>query len=589
MTVHGADPLLGRATHAEALLVRGQFADAAGEFTALLALRPDWSLVRLGAIRSLLSVGDPDAAQRIARHPAMLDDRVAISEVLRYFRAFGAWRHQAALLHEFADRHPGDAEAALALASALHALGRPGEAIRWADRTIELKPDADVAREIRATSLIDRGDVEAGIDEYRALIPRGDAATAARFLVLMHYDPAQTNDHLFDQLDAYARQHLRSSGPAFVPAVRKADRPLRVGWISPRIAAGPVATFLTDLLTHFDRMRFTHVLVDLTPAADTTSVRLRALADEVVEAAFLDDDALLTRLRDSRLDIAIDLAGHSTANRLVVLAQRVAPLQICWLDWFDTTAAPAMDAWISDAWLTPLDSTQRYSERLVRLAAGRFSYSMMADVDSTSRRTTADPVVFASFNRLAKFNDAVVDTWVQVLQRVPDAVLALRARLLDDPDTRRHMAQRFAARGIGIERLDLGGALPYRDLLDAYRGVDIALDPFPFSGCTTTCDALWMGCPVITLAGETFVSRQSASLAWRLGQDEWIARDRNDYVERAVALAADVDALRNGRAQLRLRVCDRLCNAAEQATEFAQVLAELHAEKCGMTAPRSLQ
>jgi predicted O-linked N-acetylglucosamine transferase (SPINDLY family) len=279
--------------------------------------------------------------------------------------------------------------------------------------------------------------------------------------------------------------------------------------------------------------------------------------------------------------VVVDLAGHATANRIGVIAQRVAPLQVCWLDWFDSTAVPAIDAWISDAWLTPADSTQRYSERIVRLGAGRFCYSPPPDAPPPAREHGGAPV-FASFNRLARLNEAVVGRWADILRRAPRARLVLRARHLAEAATRAHVAARFVQRGIAAERLELGGALPYRDLLDAYRHVDIALDPFPSSACTTTCDALWMGCATVTLPGETFVSRQSASLLWRLGRPEWVARDGADYVERALALAADVESLRAQRAQLREQVRLRLCDAQAQAVDFAAALRGLWRERCAM-------
>src|SRR5262249_9775842 len=163
-----------------------------------------------------------------------------------------------------------------------------------------------------------------------------------------------------------------------------------------------------------------------------------------------------------------------------------------WLDWFDTTAAPSIDAWISDRWLTPPDSTQRYTERLVRLDAGRFCYTPPADAPpATYARDGA--VAFPSFNRLSELHAHFVHTWAAILRRVPAARLELGARLLDDPATRAYTLDRFAALGIGPDRLRLHGQRPYGALLDAYRGIDVALDPFPFSGCTTTCDALYMG------------------------------------------------------------------------------------------------
>ncbi|MEO5624906.1 MAG: hypothetical protein ABIQ70_02715 [Dokdonella sp.] len=582
-----SEPDLARLHRANALLANAQAADAAIEFASVLDTYPEWLVVRHGLVRSLLASGDFVHALAAADNLTLFDAHDQFAAVLADFVAAGARLQHADLLRSYLQRRPQDIDAALAFAAAAHALGHPGEALRWSAHVLAMQPTAHTAREIRAASLIDRGDAEAGLAIYRALQGTGYAHTAARHLVLMHYDPAQTNEGLFAALEDFERRHLRTQASAFVAHVRAPSKPLRIGWLSPRFSEGPVATFLTGLLVHFDRERHHHVLVDLYPTQGASSQRLYALADEVVDAGAVDDATLLQQLRALELDVAIDLAGHSTSNRLAVFAQRIAPLQLCWLDWFDTTAVPAIDAWISDAWLSPLDSTQRYSERVVRLASGRLCFTPIevhpADADAegplSPLRDGNGPVVFGSFNRLAKFNEGVFDTWAEILRRVPDAQLELRARLLDDAETRDHCIARFKTRGIDAGRLRLHGELPYHDLLAAYRQVDIALDPFPFSGCTTTCDALWMGCPTITLPGSTFVSRQSASLLWRLGRGEWVARDTADYIDRAVALAAGIDGVRAGRRELRTLVESRLCNSSEQAIEFADTIDALHADR----------
>ncbi|MEO7326755.1 MAG: hypothetical protein ABIW82_18185 [Dokdonella sp.] len=570
---------------ANALLASGRAAEAATEFSAVLDRHPEWLIVRHGRVRSLLASADFPQALVVADNPTLFDARDEFAAVIADFVAAGARLQHADLLRAYLRRHPQDIDAALVLAAAAHALGHPAEAMRWSARVRAAKPGDPTAEEIRAASLIDVGNTATGLAIYRDLLRPGDAQTTARHLVLMHYDPAQTDEGLFAALCDFAQRHLTTRGPTLAARTHAEERPLRIGWLSPRFADGPVTTFLAGLLTHFDRERHHHVLVDLQPTPDASSVRLYALGDEVIDAGALDDDALLQRLRALDLDVAIDLAGHSTGNRLAVLAQRIARLQLCWLDWFDTTAAPAMDAWISDPWLTPVDSTQRYSEHVVRLAAGRLCYTPI-DVTATDAEERLSPlregggsVVFGSFNRLAKFNDGVIDAWAEILRRVPGSQLELRARLLDDAETRDHCSARFKARGIDAARLRLHGELPYRELLAAYRHIDIALDPFPFSGCTTTCDALWMGCPTVALPGSTFVSRQSASLLWRLGRDEWVARDIADYIDRAVALAAGINDVRVGRRELRALVERRLCNSAEQAVEFANVIDALLADR----------
>jgi protein O-GlcNAc transferase len=558
---------------ASRLAQAGAWREARDVLQALVATYPDAVAARRALVHCHLRLGDAEAALASARHATLLDDASALGATLSELGAAGATTASAELLRARAERHPQDYRAALALAAALHGLGRPGEALQWATCAEALEPRERKPVEIRATALIDRGDVEDGLALYRELLARGeDRETAARHLVLMHYDPAQTNASLFDALRAFAERHPRPSGPPF--ATRRdtnSKRALRIGWVSPRFAEGPVSVFLTGLLRAFDRSRHKHLLIALQPSDDAATRRLRALGDEWIDLSGLDDPTLLQRLRALELDVAIDLTGHSTANRLAVIAQRVAPVQVSWLDWFDTTAAPAMDAWISDRWLTPDDSTQRYTERLLRLDAGRFCYT---PPDEAPPPTYAGDgtLVFASFNRLAKLNAAVVGTWAAILQRVPGARLELGTRLLSDPATRAYTLARFAAHGIGADRLRLHGQRPYRELLAAYRSVDIALDPFPFSGCTTTCDALYMGTAVVTLPGETFVSRQSASLLQRLGRGAWIARDRDDYVARVVSLAENAAVLREQRGAIRADVAARLCDADAQARDFAAAL-----------------
>lgn len=531
---------------------------------------------RLALVRQLLRSGDRDRAITVANDSVVL----AAPDALRRFGAeFAPWpRARERWLRAVLAQRPDDFDALAELAATLQNLGESTAALALCERALALRPSDANVRETRALALIDRGDVEAGLASLRELAP-GSAATAARHLVVMHYDPAQDNEMLFAAHVDYARQHLRAFGAPFARAARDAEKPLRIGWLSPRLGEGPVARFLAGLLGAFDRTRHRHILVALQPVFDDTGAAIARLADEAIMLGGLDDAALLSALRRLELDVLVDLAGHATANRIGVVVQRVAPLQLCWLDWFDTTGVPAMDAWISDRWLTPEDGTQRYTERVARLDAGRFCYTPLADAPPARREPSAQ-IVFASFNRLAKFNEDVVATWAHILRAVPEALLELRTRMLADAGTQAHIRARFAEHGIDPQRLRLHGAVPYRDLLDAYAHVDVALDPFPFSGCTTTCDALWMGCPVVTWPGETFVSRQSASLLRRLGRDEWVAHSREGYVERTIVLARGVDAVRAQREALREEVRLRLCDASAQARDFAAALRGLWREKC---------
>ncbi|HEU4665304.1 MAG TPA: hypothetical protein VFS55_14845 [Dokdonella sp.] len=570
------DAFVRRLHEAASLADRGQLRAAIECLHALLLERPRAAPLRQLLARCHLRAGDGDAALAIAAHPALFADRATLYAVVADFAAAGAARQRVALLEAVAGNDPTDYEAALALAASLHALGCPSAALRWSTRAAALRPHEAKPRAIAATALVDRGDVEAGLAAYRALLAaHPDTEHAARHLVLMHYDPALDAAAMSASIRAFAQRFLAAPG-TIEARTRTPGQRLRIGWVSPRFGGGPVPTFLGGLLRAFDRGQHEHVLVDLTAADPSAARTLLRDGDAYVDASGLDDAALLARLRALGLDVLVDLAGHSTANRLAVIARRAAPLQLAWLDWFDTTGIAALDVFVGDTWLTPPESHAHFSERVANLASGRFCYTPPAEaIDAT--RVGDGAVVFGSFNRLAKLNDGVLDAWAAILHRCAGSRLVLHARHLGEAETRAHLAARLGARGIAADRLEFGGLLSYRDLLEAYRRVDIALDPFPFSGCTTSCDALWMGCPVVTIEGRTYVGRQGASLLRRLGATDWIAPDPAGYVERAVRVAADVDALRNARQSVRRRMLDSLCDARTHADEFARMVrAEWH-------------
>ncbi|HEY6943451.1 hypothetical protein [Dokdonella sp.] len=565
------DGFVRRLREAVSLADRGELPAAIERLRALLREQPRAASLRQLLARCHLRAGERDAALAIAAHPSVLADRATLYAMVADFADAGAGRERVALLEAVVRHDPSDYEAALALAASLHALGCPSAALRWSTHASSLRPRAPLPRAIAATALVDRGDVEAGLAAYRDLLAtHADAEHAARHLVLMHYDPALDAPAMSAAINAFARRFLprpdRIEARARLPGQR-----LRIGWVSPRFGDGPVPTFLGGLLRAFDRERHEHVLVDLAATDRRLAHSLLREGDAYVDASGLGDEALLVRLRALELDVLVDLAGHSTANRLAVIARRAAPVQLTWLDWFDTTGVAAIDAFVGDPWIMPPGSDAHFSETVANLPSGRFCYTPPHDAIEVSR-VGDGAVVFASFNRLAKLNDGVLDAWAAILLCCPDSRLVLRARHLGEADTRAHVAARLGARGVDASRLELGGPLPYRDLLDAYRRVDIALDPFPFSGCTTSCDALWMGCAVVAIEGNTYVGRQSASLLRRLGAIEWIASDAAGYVECARRAAADVPALRGARAALRRRVLECLCDARTHADEFARLV-----------------
>jgi protein O-GlcNAc transferase len=565
-----------------ALDAQGKADQTIAALRTALDLRPDQPLARRVLVRWLLRNGDSEFALQVARHGSVLAEEPCAQEIVGDFCAAHATRQTIVLLEKLLLLHPQNYTFIICMARSLHQMGRSSTALRWSEQARQLRPLDIEPAEMQAVTLIDRGEVEQGLEIYRELLARPDASeeSASRHLILMHYDPAENNDTLFRAHSEWARTYVRGdAAPWRARHAREPDKRLRIGWISPRFGAGPVASFLTGLLGAFERRDFDHCLISLRRNDDESSTRWRELADEWQPLHDLDDTALLQRLRACDLDIAIDLAGHSFGNRLRVIAQRVAPIQLCWLDYFDTTAVDTMDGWISDRWLTPEDSSQGYTERLLRLASGRFCYTPPPQAPQPER-IGAGPPTFASFNRLAKLNDRVLAAWSRILLQVPGSTLQLGANLLDDDIARTVTLQRFARHGVAAERLQLHPKRSYAELLEAYRHVDFALDPFPFSGCTTTCDALWMGVPVIARRGSTFVASQSASLLQRMGRDDWVADDDDSYVERVVTAVTHLDAVRAGRRELRESTRKYLCDAPAQALDFASLLRNIWREYC---------
>ncbi len=343
-----------------------------------------------------------------------------------------------------------------------------------------------------------------------------------------------------------------------LPGDRDPNRPLRVGYVSPDFRQHPVATFMTPVLANHDPAAVETFCFSDVRGGDRVTERLRGLAGQWVPIAGLCDDRVAEEIRRRRIDILVDLAGHTAGNRMPLFTRRPAPIQVTYLGYPASTGLAAIDYRLSDAWADPPGMTEAFhSETLVRLPRGFLCYEPppAAPAVGPSPGLAEGRITFGSFNNLAKFNPDVADVWSAILDRVPGSRLMMKFRTLADPGVQDHVRGLFAARGIAPERLILKGFLPtFKDHFALYHKVDIALDPFPYNGTTTTCEALWMGVPVIVLAGSCHAARVGVSILTGLGLEELVAQNRQDYIARAAALAADSDRLTALRASLRPRM-----------------------------------
>lgn len=356
------------------------------------------------------------------------------------------------------------------------------------------------------------------------------------------------------------------------------QRPLKVGFVSADLGRHPVGYFLVQVLESLNRELIEATCYSGRVVEDDMSQRLRRAAVSWQRTYGLSDRELLERIRRDEIDILIDLSGHTRSHRLKVFANRAAPIQMTWMGYVGTTGLAQMDYLIADRWQLPTDAQSQLVERIVRLPQGYVCYSPpeyapdVGPLPALSRGV----VTFGSFNYPAKLNEPVIRVWAAILNAVPESRFVARYRGLDDPTTRELLFLQFESQGISRERIELHGRCAHPDLMAAYGDIDIAIDPFPYSGGLTTCEALWMGVPVVSCPGETFASRHSLSHLSNVGHPELVAADLDEYVELAVNLAADLTRLSELRTSLRsCMAASPLCDGRQFTRDFESLLLSL--------------
>jgi predicted O-linked N-acetylglucosamine transferase (SPINDLY family) len=337
---------------------------------------------------------------------------------------------------------------------------------------------------------------------------------------------------------------------------REPNRRLRVGFVSGDLCTHVIPRFLAPFLQHLDRKQF-EVLAYMSETEDATSDRLRTLFDDWRNIAGLSDDEAADLVEADAVDILVDLSGHSAGHRLLVFARKPAPIQVTWMGHPATTGLSAIDYRLTDK-VHDLagKSDSHHSELLWRLPCVSATYQAPENVPPVRGRPPFDDngyVTFGVFNRFQKVGEQALDTWARILQKLPDARLFMVVGDVDDAEIRAQVEQRLLGAGLPLDRVRLQPRVS-SGYFELYHEVDIALDPFPYNGGTTSCDTLLMGVPFVTLPGSHAAARTGLAVLTTVGLEELAAETPEDYAERAATLAADPDRLRSIRAGLRERV-----------------------------------
>jgi predicted O-linked N-acetylglucosamine transferase (SPINDLY family) len=510
------------------LAAMGRTEQAAAAFGEAVNRDPGMGEAFLGLGLTQLQLGNAEAAEAALRRAVEADP--ALAEAHANLSGLALMRH-----------HPGAAE----------------EACR---RCLALSPDHQGALLNLGTALQLQGRLEDARDTQRRMVAMnpGNLTAWSSLLLIGNYTdvPAQA---LFREHQE-AGQHLPPSRAA--AALRRSGRPvhrrLRIGYVSPDLRNHVVSFFFEPVLEQHDRNLFEIACYSNARDTDEVTDRLRAKADLWRDIATLDDDAVERLMLEDELDVVVDLAGHTANNRLAVLARRVAPVQVNWLGYPNTTGLPAMDWRITDARADPApEADALHTERLYRMPEVFLNWRPHPDSPEVAPAPclSAGQVTFCSFNNFAKVSDHVLGLWGRILAQLPDARLLMKTLSLTDPAVQEAARRRLEQAGCDLSRVVFSGSVPsMAGHLGTYARADIALDTYPYHGTTTTCEALWMGVPVITLAGDRHASRVGVSLLESVGAGALVARSDQEYVDKAVALARDPQRIVAWRGSLRSRI-----------------------------------
>lgn len=464
---------------------------------------------------------------------------------------------------------PDNTDALLNLALCAQETGRYTDALKVNRRVIELHPNSAQAYNNLGNTLAGLGDVQVALSAYeQALERRPDKhQTLSNCLFIKSYHVLSTPE---ETLAAHRIWDQRFGGETLACryTYERSDDPerrLRIGYVSPDLRRHSVAYFLEPILAAHDHDRFDVFCYAEVANPDEVSASLQRLSDHWITTSGMSDEALADRIHGDRIDILVDLAGHTAGNRLRAFAFRPAPIQATYLGYFTTTGLAAMDYWLSNEVLTPSDTVERTTETIWRLPGCSLGYQPPKEAPAVSDRPDTGPVVLGSFNDLSKVSAEAVALWSEILKRLPNARLLLKAKQLSDPDACENVRKSFAEHGIQPERLTLRGRTAgLEQHLAMYGEIDIALDTIPRTGGTTTMEALWMGVPVVSLAGERYIERLSASMLTAAGLGALVCRDADAYIECVAAIAEDFARRRKLRATLREQLRGSpLCDARD--------------------------
>jgi protein O-GlcNAc transferase len=482
--------------------------------------------------------------------------------------------------------HPNDWESMSTLGLIERSSQNIQSSLQWFERAIAVNPKSAELYTNYGVALTEAGRVQDGMDAYREAlaIKQNLWVSRSNYIFSSNYLPETSGKTLREFAEEFGRLVCETYGrPSLYNAKRtRRPRPQRIGFVTADLMAHPVCYFLHALLSNSNAKRFEFFAYSARQEEDSYTQKVRPFFKKFVKINGLSDNDAAHLIANDDIDVLIDIAGHTAGNRLPVVQYRPAPLQVTWLGYCATTGMASIDYIIGDKVVTPRGDQSQFVEKIYQLPNVYFCYSVpIESVPVGPSPSLANGyITFGCFNNIAKVGAGVKRLWANILKAIPDSRLVLKYRPLADRGIRAELTEEFQALGIAPERIILEGFEGMRNYFMRYGGIDICLDPFPYPGGTTTIDALWMGVPTITLAGERFLSRNGETILRAVGMSSWVSKTEDEYLVLAVKWSKKQKDLGDIRRDLRSKLeSSPLMDGKKFSADFEVALDAMWAEK----------
>ena len=535
-------------------LLLGRLETAIELFRQALHIKPDYADAHNNLGNALKTQGHIELAIEHYKHAIALNPQFAgaYNNLAILLRNQG----QTATAYEMAQRalqiQPDFADAYNTLGNIRSWQGRPADAIQMFQKTLNLSPD--------------------------------HVSAHSNQLMMMQYLPRYSADDLLTAVKEWNARHaqhiVRLPPPSNSPDPKRC---LRIAYISADFYSHPVGYFIEAVLSQHDKNRHEIHCYYNRNTNDEVTARLQKSADHWHVIDWKSDQEVAECIRRDGIDILVDLSGHTGDHRLLVFPRRPAPVQVTWMGYFATTGVDGMDYIIADRFVIPPEEERYYTEQVERLPHGYLCFTPpnLPIAVGPLPACSQGAITFGCFNNPAKITPEVIACWSRLLHALPDARLHLKYKFFEESEAVQQFRNAFAAHGIDTQRIRFSKQSPRSEYLESYNGIDIGLDPFPFNGCTTSVEALWMGVPIIALSGDRFAGHMGETIMKNLGLNECIANSPDDYLEKAIALASDLPRLADLRSHLRNRLLNSpLCDAPTFTRDLETLYRKLWTNWC---------